>query len=354
LGYYEAKKQEITKLNKEIINVRLSGDEAAVTILDQTLLPNEIKYITLKKQEELFEAIYNLRVRGAPAIGIFAAYALYVLAKQAKHESPDIFMKLIKQHSTYLDSSRPTAVNLGTQLKRMINLAEIEMQKSTPVEQIVRKLKQEAIHIYNEDVEMCKAISRHGMSLIKKGDGIMTQCNAGPIATSKYGTALGPIIMGQEQGLELKAYICETRPLLQGARLTAFELLQAGVDSTLICDNMASITMSKGKINAVFAGCDRIAANGDVANKVGTSQLAILAKHYNIPFYIFGSSTTIDNDCPTGADIEIEERNSEEIKEMFYTKPMAPKQVKTYNPAFDVTPNELITAIITETGIHKY
>jgi len=340
-------------LSKEIINVRLSDDGTAVTILDQTLLPNEIKYITLKEREELFEAIYMLRVRGAPAIGIFAAYALCVLAKQAKHESLDVFMEKIKQHSAYLDSSRPTAVNLGTQLKRMMSLAESEAQKSASAPQIVELMKCEAIHIYNEDVEMCKAISRHGMSLIKKGDGIMTQCNAGPIATSKYGTALGPIIMGQEQGLDLKAYICETRPLLQGARLTAFELVQAGVDSTLICDNMASITMSEGKVNAVFAGCDRIAANGDVANKVGTSQLAILAKHYNIPFYIFGPSTTIDKDCPTGADIEIEERNPEEIKEMFYTRPMAPKQVKAYNPAFDVTPNELITAIITETGVHK-
>jgi len=338
-------------LKNEIINVRLSDDETAVTILDQTLLPNETKYITIKEKKELFEAIYLLRVRGAPAIGIFAAYALYVLAKQLEQEEPKAFVEKIKDLSAYLDSSRPTAVNLATQLKRMIAL--VEREKDAPVKQIVATMKKEATTIYNEDVEMCKAISKHGMSLIKKGDGIMTQCNAGPIATSKYGTALGPIIMGQEQGLNLKAYICETRPLLQGARLTAFELVQAGVDSTLICDNMASITMSEGKVNAVFAGCDRIARNGDAANKVGTSQLAILAKHYNIPFYIFGPSTTIDKDCPTGKDIEIEERAPEEIKEMFYKKPMAPKEVKTYNPAFDVTPNELITAIITETGVHK-
>ena len=191
------------------------------------------------------------------------------------------------------------------------------------------------------------------MTLIRDGFGIMTQCNAGPIATSKYGTALGPIILGQQRGMDLRAYICETRPLLQGARLTAFELERAGVNSTLICDNMASIVMSEGKINAVFAGCDRIARNGDTANKVGTSGLAILAKHYGIPFYIFGPSTTIDMDCATGADIDIELRKPEEIKEMFYKKPMAPENVKCYNPAFDVTSNKLITAIITEKGIHK-
>jgi len=338
-------------LNNEIINVKLSDDESAVVILDQTALPNETKFITLKGKEELFEAIYTLRVRGAPAIGIFAAYALYVLAKQLENEENESFINKINKLSAYLDSSRPTAVNLSTQLKRMIAL--VEKQKMNSVKQIVEAMKKEAIDIYNEDVAMCRAISEHGLTLIKKGDGIMTQCNAGPIATSKYGTALGPIIMGQEQGFDLKAYICETRPLLQGARLTAFELVNAGVDSTLICDNMASIAMSEGKINAVFAGCDRIARNGDVANKVGTSSLAILAKHYGIPFYIFGPSTTIDMNCPSGKDIEIEERNPEEIKEMFYVKPMAPKEVKTYNPAFDVTPNELITAIITETGIHK-
>jgi methylthioribose-1-phosphate isomerase len=200
---------------------------------------------------------------------------------------------------------------------------------------------------------MCRAISEFGLTLIRDGYGIMTQCNAGPIATSKYGTALGPIIMGHERGIKLSAYICETRPLLQGARLTAYELSKAGVDCTLICDNMASIVMSEGKINAVFAGCDRVARNGDVANKIGTSSLAILAKHYGVPFYIFGPSTTIDMDCPTGKEIEIELRKPEEIKEMFYKQPMAPADVNCYNPAFDVTPNNLITAIITEKGIHK-
>jgi len=317
-------------------------------ILDQTLLPNETKYITLNSAEALFEAIYTLRVRGAPAIGIFAAYALYVLARKIKTDNYDIFLKEVIKYSEYLDSSRPTAVNLGTQLRRMEMLVR-SAGKSIPV--ILEAMRDEADSIYREDVQMCRAISEHGLTLIRDGYGIMTQCNAGPVATSRYGTGLGPIILGQEKGMNLRAYICETRPLLQGARLTAYELDKAGVNCTLICDNMASIVMSEGKINAVFAGCDRIARNGDVANKVGTSGLAILAKHYNIPFYVFGPSTTIDMQCENGNDIEIEQRDPDEIKSMFYSKPMAPVNIDCYNPAFDVTKNDLITAIITEKGI---
>ena len=335
----------------DLINVRLSDDGASVVILDQTLLPNEEKYIELNSAEALFEAIYALRVRGAPAIGIFAAYALYVLAHQIKTDSYEELVIGVLQYSSYLDSSRPTAVNLVTQLKRMEKLVKSCAGQRVP--QVLEAMKEEADKIYNEDIEMCRAISEHGLTLIRDGYGIMTQCNAGPIATSKYGTALGPIIMGHERGMNLSAYICETRPLLQGARLTAFELERAGVDCTLICDNMASIVMSEGKVNAIFAGCDRVARNGDVANKVGTSGLAILARHYGIPFYIFGPSTTIDMECASGADIKIELRKPEEIKEMFYKKPMAPENVKCYNPAFDVTSNDLITAIITEKGIHK-
>ena len=332
----------------DIINVRLSDDGTSVVILDQTLLPNETKYITLNSAEALFEAIYTLRVRGAPAIGIFAAYALYVLARKIKTDNYDIFLKEVIKYSEYLDSSRPTAVNLGTQLRRMEMLVR-SAGKSIPV--ILEAMRDEADSIYREDVQMCRAISEHGLSLIRDGYGIMTQCNAGPVATSRYGTGLGPIILGQEKGMNLRAYICETRPLLQGARLTAYELDKAGVNCTLICDNMASIVMSEGKINAVFAGCDRIARNGDVANKVGTSGLAILAKHYNIPFYVFGPSTTIDMQCENGNDIEIEQRDPDEIKSMFYSKPMAPVNIDCYNPAFDVTKNDLITAIITEKGI---
>ena len=335
----------------EIINVRLNDDATAVIILDQTLLPNETEYIELNSAEALFEAIYTLKVRGAPAIGIFAAYALYVLARQIKTENYEDFCAELFKHSAYLDSSRPTAVNLGAQLRRMEKL--VKGQTGRQITQILDAMREEADTIYREDNKMCRTISEYGLSLIQNGYGIMTQCNAGPLATSKYGTALGPILLGHERGMKLSAYICETRPLLQGARLTAYEFDRAGVECTLICDNMASIVMSEGKINAVFAGCDRIAGNGDAANKIGTSGLAILAKHYGIPFYVFGPSTTIDMGCATGTDIEIELREPAEIKEMFFEKPMAPENVKCYNPSFDVTHNSLISAIVTDKGICK-
>jgi len=343
--------------NNEIINVRLSDDDNSVMILDQTLLPNETKYVELQNVDELHEAIYSLRVRGAPAIGIFAAYSLYVLAKQIKTEDFDEFFKSVMKYSEYLDTARPTAVNLSTQLRRMEDV--VKNNNNLKISQILEAMREEAINIYNEDVEMCRVISEYGVKLLRDANasngckGILTQCNAGPIATSKYGTALVPILLGHEMGMKLRAYVCETRPLLQGARLTAYELDIAGVDTTLICDNMASVVMNEGKIHAVFAGCDRIASNGDVANKIGTNGLAILAKHYNIPFYVFGPTTTIDMNCATGADIEIELREPREIREMFYSKPMAPLDIKCYNPAFDVTPNSLITAIITEKGIHR-
>jgi methylthioribose-1-phosphate isomerase len=338
--------------NNKIENVQLTEDETAVRIIDQTQLPGETKNLTLQKPKELHEAIYTLRIRGAPAIGIYAAYALYILARQTKTTDYANFRTQVKKHANYLDTARPTAVNLKTQLTRMEKL--VEKMANQPTEQILTAMKQEAKNIQNEDAQMCKTISKHGLTLIKNGNGIMTQCNAGPLATSQYGTALGPILLGHEQGMKLKAYICETRPLMQGSRLTAYELTKAGIDSTLICDNMASIVMKEGKINAVFAGCDRIAKNGDTANKIGTSGLAILAKHYKIPFYIFGPSTTIDPQSKTGKDIEIELRPPEEIKEMFFKNPTAPKKVKCYNPAFDITEANLITAIITEKGIHRY
>jgi len=335
--------------SNETANVRFGSGGSAVIIPDQTLLPNEMKYIELREAADMFEAIVSLRVRGAPAIGIFAAFALSVLAGRIETGDFDVFRSEVLKFSAYLDSARPTAVNLSTQLRRMERL--VGSLENTPVSEIPGIMRDEAERIYNEDVEMNRAISEHGLLLIKNGSGIMTQCNAGPLATSRYGTALGPILLGHERGMDLRAYICETRPLLQGARLTAYELHRAGVDCTLICDNMASIVMSEGKIDAVFAGCDRIARNGDVANKVGTSGLAILARHYGIPFYIFGPSTTFDGGCATGADIEIELRRPEEIREMFYTVPMAPAGVKCYNPSFDVTDNSLITAIITENGV---
>lgn len=220
-----------------------------------------------------------------------------------------------------------------------------------PVREILELLGRECRAIHEEDIAMCKAISRYGLSLLKDGDGILTHCNAGPLATSRYGTALGPLILGKELGMNFHVYADETRPLLQGARLTSYELNKAGIDVTLICDNMASMVMKNGWVQACFVGCDRVAANGDTANKIGTSGVAILAKYYGIPFYVLGPTSTIDLSCKTGADIKIEERSPDEIKKMFYKEPMAPEEVKCFNPAFDVTDHTLIAGIVTEKGI---
>lgn len=298
-------------------------------ILDQTLLPNEEKYIEMKSLEECCEAIKKLRVRGAPAIGIFAAYSLALFG------SGDI-----GRAKALLDSSRPTAVNLSWATSRIANAVK-DGKNAT----------EEARAVHREDIEMCRRISEYGLSLLKNGDGILTHCNAGELATSKYGTGLGPLILGKEKGYDFHVFTDETRPLLQGARLTSYELERHGIDVTLICDNMAGYVMKKGLVNAVLAGCDRVAANGDTANKIGTSSLAVLAAHYNIPFYILGPCSTIDFGTPTGDEIKIEEREPDEIKEMFFEKPVALRETKCFNPAFDVTDAELITAIITDRGI---
>lgn len=341
-----------------IDNVKLREDGLAVVILDQSLLPNETIYLELEKPAEMYEAIQKLRVRGAPAIGICAAYSMYVLA--ARRGACEDFIGSLIEDGEYLKSSRPTAVNLAWAVDRMIGVAKdackvadgaIGLISDDVQLQAIARLKDEAVAIHEEDKAMCRKIAEHGLSLVKDGDGILTHCNAGPLATSKYGTALGPILLGKEQGVNLKVFADETRPLLQGARLTAYELELAGVDVTLICDNMASIVMKNGWVQACFVGCDRVAANGDTANKIGTSGVAILAKHYGIPFYVLGPSSTIDLDCPTGDDIPIELREPDEIKEMFFEKPSALDSVKCYNPAFDVTDHELIAGIVTEKGV---
>ena len=313
-------------------NIKLSESERSLIILDQRLLPNEIRYVELHTAEEMHRAIFLLQVRGAPAIGIFAAFAMYVLSRTSD--------KPLSDTGEYLKSSRPTAVNLQAAVDRMLRASSSGAD-----------LRTECFNIYNEDVAMCKAISEHGLTLIKDGDTILTHCNAGPLATSRYGTGLGPLILGSERGMRLSAYVDETRPLLQGARITALELMNCGVDVTLICDNMASAVMQSKRVNAVFVGCDRVAANGDAANKIGTSGLAVLAKHYGVPFYVFCPSSTLDLSCRSGADIIIEERDSAEITELYFAKSPAPKGVRCFNPSFDVTPNELITAIVTEKGI---
>lgn len=307
-------------------NMYLKGGK--LFVLDQTKLPNEEIYFTPKTKEDYYYAIKTLQVRGAPAIGIFAGYAMAMLDENKE------------ELKAYLDSCRPTAVNLSYATSRMLKAYKDG-----------KNLLDEATAIHNEDIEMCRKISENGLSLLHDGDGVLTHCNAGELATSKYGTGLGPLILGAEKGYNFHAYVDETRPLLQGARLTSYELEKAGIDTTLICDNMASLVMKQGKINAVLVGTDRIAANGDIANKIGTSGVAVLAKYYDIPFYVLGPYSTIDYKCKTGNDIVIEEREQSEIKEMWYKKPMALPETKCYNPAFDVTDNSLITAIITDRGI---
>lgn len=332
-------------------HIGLSENGCEVCILDQTKLPGEEVYLWLKTAKDFYDAIYHLKVRGAPAIGICAAWGMYCLAFGSKRESKDVFEKQWKESLRYLNASRPTAVNLSWALHRMDRV--MQQMKSDGMEDILKALKEEAQAIEEENTQMCKAISEYGLSLIKNGDGILTHCNAGPLATSGYGTALGPILLGKEQGMEFRVYADETRPLLQGARLTTYELQKAEVDVTLICDNMASIVMKNGWIDVCFVGCDRVAANGDTANKIGTSGVAILAKHYGIPFYVLGPTSTIDMSCKTGDDIPIELREPWEIKEKFYEQSMAPKEVKCYNPAFDVTDHRMISGIITEKGIIK-
>ena len=332
-----------------IDNIKLAEDGKSVIIIDQTKLPNATEYINLTTAQEMWDAIYLLQVRGAPAIGICAAYCMYVLAGQIDTDDMEVFCETFHEQKEFLNSSRPTAVNLSWALNRVENIVTSNKDKTIP--DVVELIKSEAIKIHEEDIAMCRAISQYGLSLINDGDGILTHCNAGPLATSRYGTAQGPFYLGKEEGRNFRVFADETRPLLQGARLTAYELQMAGVDVTLICDNMASLVMKNGWIQKCFVGCDRVAANGDAANKIGTSGVAILAKHYGIPFYVLGPTSTIDMNCKTGDDIKIELRKPDEIKEKFYEKPMSLPEVKCYNPAFDVTDHNLITGIVTEKGI---
>lgn len=329
--------------------VRLDDENSQLIILDQTALPNEVNYLTISTREEIWNAIYLLQVRGAPAIGIAGGYGAYLGMKHSQAKTYAEFYQEYLELKQYLGSSRPTAVNLFWALDRMEQC--ILQHQDKPVDQIKEAMRQESERIREEDEAVCKQIGEHALTLLAPGMGILTHCNAGTIATAKYGTALSAIYLGQERGYGFKVFADETRPLMQGARLTAWELHQAGVDVTLICDNMASIVMKNGWIDAVVVGCDRVAANGDAANKIGTSGVAILAKKYGIPFYVHAPMSTIDYATATGEDIHIEERPGKEIYEMWYQRPMAPEGIKTYNPAFDVTDAEYITAIITEHGV---
>lgn len=333
----------------DFVSVRLDDEHRELIILDQSRLPNELIYHHYKTSEEIFNAIVTLQVRGAPAIGIAAAYGMYLDAKNHQLLSQDEFIQRFEHTKNYLASSRPTAVNLFWALNRMERC--LFNNKDKPRGEIIRLLKEESENIRSEDEAVCFSIGEYAFSLLKPNMGLLTHCNAGTLATAKYGTALAPIYLGQRRGYDFRVFADETRPLLQGARLTAWELHEAGIDVTLICDNMASIVMKQGHIDAVLVGCDRVAANGDTANKIGTSGVAVLAKHYGIPFYVCAPLSTIDIQTACGDDIEIELRKGEEITSTWYQKPMAPDGVKTYNPAFDVTDANLITAIITEKGV---
>lgn len=337
----------------DIDTVALDEENKALVIIDQTKLPGTIELISLTEAKEIWDAIYLLQVRGAPAIGVAAAIGMYVLA--ARYDTTDVneFYKMFKRDKEYLDSSRPTAVNLSWALNRMDEVCQACIDYKDSVEEIVSTLHNEAITIREEDIDMCRRIGENGLELIKPGDGILTHCNAGKLATVKYGTATAPIYLGQEKGYNLKVFCDETRPLLQGARLTAFELQESGIDTTLICDNMSAMVMKNGWVNAIFVGADRIAANGDAANKIGTSVVAAVAKQYGVPMYICAPSSTIDMSTASGDDIVIEERKAEEVTEMWYEKRMAPEGVKVFNPAFDVTDHELIAGIVTERGVAR-
>ncbi len=336
-------------MDYETVDIDLNTKE--LVIIDQTKLPGTTEIIRLSTAKEIWDAIYLLKVRGAPAIGVSAAFGIYILATQIEAEDFETFYTEFAAKRDYLDSSRPTAVNLSWALKRMDAVCVANKDKYR--EELLDILLKEALAIKEEDTQVCKMIGEYGLELVKPGDGILTHCNAGQLATSKYGTATAPIYLGQERGYNFRVFADETRPLLQGARLTAYELHSSGVDVTLICDNMSAMVMKNGWVNAVFVGCDRVAANGDTANKIGTSVVATVAKRYGVPFYVCAPTSTIDMSLESGDLIPIEERKPEEVTEMWYKERMAPEGVKVFNPAFDVTDNDLIAGIVTEFGVAR-
>lgn len=317
-------------------------------LIDQTKLPEELKYLELENCDEIYDAIKRLVVRGAPAIGCAAALGLAAISQRSQSTNIDDFLCELRKNADYLASSRPTAVNLEWALNRSVKKLEISGAKSVAcLQQILLK---EALNILEEDIDMCKSIGKHGLTLLSDNMSVLTHCNAGALATSDYGTALSPIYSAKDAGLNIKVFSDETRPLLQGSRLTAWELSKANIDVVTICDNMAAQVMKEGKIDIVIVGSDRVSANGDAANKIGTYGVAILAKYHNIPFYVAIPSSTVDMSLATGDLIPIEQRDPEEIRSGF-GRVTAPKDIEIYNPAFDVTPNDLITGIITEKGI---
>lgn len=324
--------------------------KGAIKIIDQTLLPAKLVYLKFKDVKDFWHAIKKLQVRGAPALGVAAAYGIYLGMKDSRAKNYGEFMRDLDKVIKFLGSARPTAVNLFWGLDRMRAVAV--RNKDKDVFAIKKAMLAEAHRVFEEDRAICRRMADYGARLIKDGDVILTHCNAGALATADYGTALGVIYRAKEQGKRIKVYVDETRPLLQGARLTAWELMKEGIDVTLICDNMAAHVMSQGKIAKVVVGADRITRNGDAANKIGTYGVAVLAKYHKIPFYVVAPVSTIDFNLSDGAQIPIEEREPDEITTI-QGKRLAPKGVKAYCPAFDVTPARLITAIVTEKGVFK-
>ena len=324
--------------------------DGRIRMIDQTLLPTEFKQIYCDDIASVWEAIKSLRVRGAPAIGIAGALGAVLGIWDSTATTYDAFAGELKSATDYLATSRPTAVNLFWALDRMNRTAAENACLEIPA--LKARLLAEAQEIIEEDKAMCRAIGQHGMALLDENDTILTHCNAGGLATSDYGTALAVMFSAHEAGKNIRVFADETRPLLQGARLTTWELMQAGIDVTLICDNMAAQVMKEGKIQCVIVGADRIAANGDTANKIGTYNVAILAEAHGIPFYVAAPTSTLDFALKTGDEIPIEQRAAAEVTEGF-GKVTAPEGVKVYSPAFDVTPAALVSAIITEKGVAR-
>jgi len=323
--------------------------DGVLRLIDQTLLPGEYREITIETAEQLWEAIRKLRVRGAPAIGIAAAFGVALEARKFPGGSSEELLNHVRRTCEYLATSRPTAVNLFWALDRMLKLAENHSRGS--VENLQALLLKEAEEILQEDIRLGRKLGEIGAALLRDGDTVLTHCNAGALATGGYGTALGVIYAAKEQGKRIKVFADETRPLLQGARLTAYELMHSGIEVTLICDNMAASVLRDKNIRAVIVGADRIAANGDFANKIGTYGLAVLAKAHGVPFYTAAPWSTVDMAIKSGQDIPIEMRDGDEVRCLVPDHPTAPATVEVFNPAFDVTPASLLSGVITERGI---
>lgn len=336
--------------NKDVKSI--IWEDEKLFFLDQTKLPVELVYEEQRTVEQVWDSIKKLKVRGAPAIGVAGAYGLITALKDSVNLPPAEFLNIVREKAEYLNTSRPTAVNLSWVLKRMVSKAEALYAENPESSYIYNNLMKEAVAVHEEDKKLSRGMAESGLPLIKDGTGILTYCNTGALAASELGTALAPMYLAHERGINFSVYACETRPLLQGARLTSWELMQAGIDVTLITDSMAAGMMAEGVIDLILVGADRVAANGDVANKIGTLGVAVIAKYFGIPFYAVFPESTIDLDTADGKDIVIEERGADEVT-FFGERRTGPEGVKVRNPAFDVTPHELITGLITEKGIIK-